>query len=159
MCFLSSNSSFILLRLLHYIVFQIIRETITFMLHSSSKAINTSVYITNLKKLNLKHVLIRSFEHWVRSTDNQNIARAVPIDLTKLTDSLLHILHVSIYFYLKRTRQYLTLNTKKTCVPFIRLGFISFKATGLLKSGSLPLNINFQGILITYFMGFSSFKG
>ena len=159
MYFSSSNSSFTLLRWLHYLVFQIMRETITFMLHSSYKAINTSVYITILKKLNLIRVLIRSFEYWATSTDNENIARAVPIDLTKLTDSLLHILHVSIYFYLKRTRQYLTLNSKKTCFPFIRLGFISFKATGLLKSGSLPLNINFQGILITYFMGFSSFKG
>ena len=127
MCFLSSNSSFILLRLLHYIVFQIIRETITFMLHSSSKAINTSVCITILKKLNLKHVLIRSFEHWVRSTDNQNIARAVPIDLTKLTDSLLHILHVSIYFYLKRTKQYLTLNTKKNLCPLYTVGIYFFQ--------------------------------
>ena len=73
------------------------------MLHSSSKAINISVHITILKNLNLNLVLIRCFEHWATSIDNQNTARAVPVDLTKLTDSLLHNLHVSIYLYPKRS--------------------------------------------------------
>ena len=144
MCFLSSNSSFILLRLLHYIVFQIIRETIAFILHSSSKAINTSVYITILKKLNLKHVLIRSFEHWVRSTDNQNIARAVPIDLTKLADSLLHILHVSIYFDLKWTKQYLTLNTKKNLCPLYTVGISFFQSYRAPKKWQFTFRHQFQ---------------
>ena len=127
------------------------------MLHSSSKAINISVHITILKNLNLNLVLIRCFEHWATSIDNQNTARAVPVDLTKLTDSLLHNLHVSIYLYPKRSNIF-PWTLKKLGFPLYGWN-LSFKATGLLETSSLLLINNFQGILITYFMGFSSFNG
>ena len=97
------------------IIFQNIRETINLMFHSSSKAINISVHITILKKLNSNHVLIQSFKHWATSTNNENIACVVPVDLSQWTDSLLHYLLMNfleiclflfmfVYLHLKRKK-------------------------------------------------------
>ena len=126
------------------------------MLRSSSKAVNISVHITILKKLNLHDVLIWSFEQYATSTDNQNFAHAVPVDLSWLT-----LFYIFTCFYLlisKKKKAIFSLNTKNTFGPFIWLGFMSVKARGLLQSGSLLLKINFQGILM-YFIGLSNFKG
>ena len=73
------------------------------------------------------------------------------------TSFLLHTLHVSISLYPKRSNIF-PWTLKKLVFPLYGWD-VSFKATGLLETSSLLLNNNFQGIFITYFMGFSIFNG
>ena len=64
------------------------------------------------------------------TTDDQNIARAATVDLTKLTESLLH---VSNSLCLKKRNQYFTLHTKTNLCSLYTVGICLSKLQGSYK--------------------------